>query len=229
VSAEERPPDFDKPETSQTADLGPSELTDGTIRFACAVYPSFAVAQVNDPGLMGLTRLTIRPRAKGVPINELCAPQGYKGTEKELPAEDYFWGVAGSFVFVVEPDSFGGAQWFRVYDAANGQQLYEAAYTNYLGLTLIRKGTSVGVAYHHHLKVSCQPTLEGARCWKRLFEENKVPASLKLKKPDCKAAFRRERSPMNNNALISVPVRVDDLSKPALTFVSGRATCEPSP
>lgn len=127
-------------------------------------------------------------------------------------------------------DSFGDQLAFQIRFSENGKKLLSSTRNDGKNFILVKqKNNSVSLSYHLSLKVSCLLAKEGRRCWQRILKENRVPTSLKLSEPDCKSSFEKGNSPLDNRAIVSVPVVIQNLSKPKIVFTAGTPTCDPAP
>ncbi len=224
--AGESNPGFDRAEWKLTTSLGASELSPGKeISRTCHGLPKHVVIEVSDPGVMG-TAISVLARKERATAETLCATE--VAAVPLAGSDGYFWGAVEAWAFVRSPDSFGNLEEFAIFDLESGTKVF-AGEGNLERFKVSRKANALSVAYRHRLQVDCPLALEGEACWKKVLEKNVVPSSAKSKMPDCAASFRAEGSPLNNTALVTVPVRIDDLKKPAVTFVGGPADCHPAP
>jgi hypothetical protein len=148
----------------------------------------------------------------------------------DLSGEYYFVGAKGGYLFFESADSFGDQLDFQIRSAVNGKKLFSSTRNDSEGFSLTsNKNNVVSVTFFKALKVSCPLAQEGPSCWQKILKENEIPTTVKLVEPDCESSFKSGKSPLDNRAMVSVPVRVQDLSKPRVTFLTGAPTCIPAP
>ncbi len=221
--------EYDEPQTQSKVSLGKSQDADGQVELECWNYKSYAIAQVNDPAIKGAKEIFLRfNKVK----SDICAPH-FSGKEinlSELSGEYYFQGAKGKYLFFGSADSFGDQLAFQIRFSENGKKLLSSTRNDDKSFLLAsQKNNNVSLSYHLSLKVSCSLAKEGRSCWQRILKENRVPSSLKLSEPDCKSSFEKGKSPLDNRALVSVPVVIHNLSKPKIVFTAGTPTCNPAP
>jgi hypothetical protein len=219
---------LDKPIRSTHVELEKSATTEGNIKFSCWEYSKFAVAQINDPGTMGAIKLEIRSRKLGKSSNICSETQIGKGIVlDEVELNGYYIGSSGGFLFIGEPDSFGNQLKFRILSMDGKEVLKESR--DLTEPVLIQSKGRTSVSFFKNLQVNCQLAKEGRACWKKIIADNKIPGSLKLPMPDCLSAFKKEKSPLDNNALVSSKVEIANLRNPKIKYTGGFSKCTPAP
>jgi hypothetical protein len=221
--------EFDEPQSQNKVSLGKSQDSDGQVEFECWNYKSYAIAQVNDPAIKGAKEIILRFNKTK---SDICAPD-FSGKEinlSDLSGEYYFQGAKGKYLFFESADSFGDQLAFQIRFSESGKKILSSTRNDGKSFLMVsQKNNNVSLSYHQALKVSCSLAKEGHSCWQRILKENRVPSSLKLSAPDCKNSFEKGKSALDNQALVSAPVMIHNLSKPKIVFTAGTATCDPAP
>jgi hypothetical protein len=207
--------------------VGKSAATGANIEFSCWEYKTFAVVQRNDTGSMGAKEIEIRHFDGSKKIKPLCAETSPGAGTVIDKFYGYYVGSRDGFIFIDEPDSFGNQQAFQVF-SRNGKELLSERRDSSSSL-IIKSAQTTSMTFYKGLEVKCPLAKEGSECWEKVVLLNKIPASLKLEMPDCKTSFKKEKSPLDNNALVSTKVEIYDLNHPAIKYLGGPVTCSPSP
>lgn len=214
------PVGLDAPSAKKSRVVGPSPLTKADVVETCWVSAlGYAVVEVNDPGLMGATKIEARWRAADAGKANLCGAGAGLQT-RELKQSGYLMGTAGPFIFVSAPDAFGSEIEFEVFDARTGASVLKAVRNLLEPLQVRQRGARVSLDFYRALVTDCSVAKGGDACWAQLRKKNGIPPEVKVAPPGC-----REQDATQ----VSVPVVVDELGKTQLRFVDGAATCNVPP
>ncbi len=200
----------------------------------CYVYPKIVVVEL-DSGQIGADSLLIRNRTNPS-LRKICSSEPWRD-EVKLPSSDqYFLGKAGDYLFNISADGFGEAGGMWVYDAGNGKLLDEIYYHLHQEFTVIPQTDGISLEFYEQLKLDCSLAPQFDDCWAKTREANNIPASVKLKTPDCAEIykgkdFKDHPELINNPGAIQIftKVRVDDIRSAKRTFINGSVLCNASP
>ena len=219
---------FDVPKSQSKISVGKSQDAKGQIQFDCWNYTQFALVQISDPALIGAKEVILRYKTRKA---DLCAKEFIgKSLKLNLDGTYYFKGVVGNYLFFDGADSFGGQLSFIVTSAKDGKTVLSSRRDDNksMEVMMVKNGTPA-LRYYKTLKITCPLAKDGQNCWQKILKENEIPASAKLSEPECKSSFLKEKSSLDNPALVSVPVVIRNLSKPKIVFTAGNPSCEPAP
>jgi hypothetical protein len=177
---------FDKPLSTRTIDLGPSNSSPGArSKITCYYFPSFMVKEV-DLGEKGADRLAIVPR-KGK--DHTCSRLRDQG-EKEINSDDwtgYFKGVKGTLVFFDADDGVNGGMGFAVYDSKSAKKIFNDTALGQLELSET-PAKEIAMRYARVVKGGCIVPKEPSACWKAIQKNLGLESA---SAPDCKAGYEK--------------------------------------
>lgn len=201
-----------------------NEKTPGVTTENCWNYGKFAVVEMKSTDEVGSAELTLRlppTDFKG----SLCA-KDYEGPRKDLRLiEGHFAGVAGEYVFVDGEDDSEGVLEFQIFNLA-GKEIFRSRRHPSEDFTVIEKDGRVSITFFAKVDVRCELAAEGEECWKKVLSQNRLP---KTALPDCKSSYEKNKTPLTEDALVTVRAHIANVSDPKLKFLGGQATCAPAP
>ena len=218
---------FDKPFHITKVKLGKSDTTEDRVEFSCWVYKGIAVAQIIDPGSMGAKDIEIRYIDPSKSLKQVCTETKIGSGTQLKNFYGYFVGSRDGFVFIDEPDTFGGQQSFQVF-FKDGKEVLREVRDSSESLT-IKTAKATSITYYKGLDVKCPLAIESSKCWQKVISDNNIPISLKLQMPNCETSFKNRDSSLNNNSLVSTKVEIADLSHPVIKYLGGNVTCTRAP
>src|SRR5438105_3114702 len=116
---------FDEPKHISEMSIGKSKATDGNIKLQCYFYDNINIFQINDPGVMGATKVIIRFHEKHK--NQVCNKYESLPGDLVLPnTKDntgYFYGKYLNLLFIGGADSFGDGRYFEIFNFSNKKNI----------------------------------------------------------------------------------------------------------
>ena len=219
---------LDKLKKPQVGKLGKSQLAEGTVTVRCFDLGKVMLVEVNDPGLMGAKDAWLKKKTgEAMPpcdgsdaeVTHLEGVGGYGSID----------GVKGEFVFASSADSFGDRMGLRVVSATTGAMVLDVERSLQKPVTLHAEGASLWLRFNEAVPATCDPHgAEAESCWKQIREDAKIPADVKVKAPNCAAAFKGQQV-LPGSAQLAVPVEVDLKAPKTKHFRAGDATCSLAP
>ena len=222
---------FEKPYFQKTISLGESQYSySEQVKQNCFVFENHAVIEIIDPGLTG-SLVKIRPRTKTINHEEICADK-FSGKEIDLKNKaNTFWGAYKNFVFLRAVDQFSDRDRFEVYDSLTGENLWSAHRSNKKFFDLKKSDDGIiSLEYYHHLRIYCEIVKDkSGQCWKRVYDDYKIPKDIKIDPPNCKKSFLAQKVPLKNEAFVFLKIRIPNLQKPVIKYLSAPSYCVPAP
>lgn len=201
-----------------------NEKTPGFTTETCWNYGKFAVVEMKSTDEIGSAELTLRllpADSKG----SLCA-KDFEGPRKDLRLiEGHFAGVAGEYVFVDGEDDSEGVLDFQIFNL-NGKEVFRSRRHPLEDFTVSEKDGRVSITFFAKVEVRCELAAEGEECWQKVISKNRLP---KTPLPDCKSSFEKNKTPLTEDALVTVRAHIANVAEPKLKFLGGSATCAPAP
>ncbi len=192
---------------------------------SCFDYGNFAIFESKSSDEMGSAEIYVRHKTPGA--GPLCVEE-YKGRQVNLRIrEGSFAGVAGEYAVIEGADGSEGMLEAQIFNLESGNEIYRALHHPSEEFALTKKDGLTSLVYFAKVSVKCELVSEGKTCWDKVLTLNKLPRSTRM--PDCKTPFEKTGTPVNELALVTAKARINNLEKPKLEFVGGRATCVPEP
>ncbi len=200
-----------------------NQKTPGVTTEKCWNYGRFAVVEMKSTDEIGSAELTLRlPSPEG---NSLCAKE-YEGLKKDLRLiEGHFAGVAGDYILVDGEDASEGVLEFQIFNLS-GKEVFRSQRHPDQDMVVQLKDGKVSLTYFAKVQVRCELAADGEECWKKVTESQRLP---KTPMPDCKSVFEKSKTPLTEDALVTVKAHVASVSEPKVKFLGGQATCAPAP
>jgi hypothetical protein len=110
---------------------------------------------------------------------------------------------------------------------ATGKQVFKSVHNALEDFTLTQRGHRLSARFFGKISVPCELAEEGEACWKKVMA--KTPAAKRTPMPDCSSSFAKAKLAKTEQALVTIPAEVADLSAPKIRWLGGKATCEPAP
>lgn len=189
----------------------------------CYDFGDFAVIESKSTKEVGSAEINIRRKGK----DSLCKAN-FNGPVTNLKLrEGSFAGIAGDIVVTEGADVGEGVVEAQLFSLEDGHEIYRVIHNPAEEFSIKKAGRVTGATFFAKATVHCELPTEGAACWQRIVEENKIPKSVKM--PDCATVFKKMGKDIGEPAQVTARAKVSDVNKPKLEFINGSATCTPEP
>lgn len=187
----------------------------------CYDFGDFAVVESKSTKEVGSAEINIRRKGQ----DSLCKAD-FKGTVMNLKLrEGSFAGIAGDIVVTEGADVGEGVVEAQLFSLEDGHEICRVIHNPAEEFSIKKSGRITSATFFAKATVRCELPTEGAACWQRIVEENKIPKSVRM--PDCTAVFKKMGKDISEPAQVTAKAKVSDVTKPKLEFINGSATCAP--
>lgn len=189
----------------------------------CYDFGDFAIFESKSTKEVGSAEINVRRKGQ----EPLCKLE-FNGPYTNLKLrEGSFAGVADGIIVTEGADVGEGVVESQLFSLEDGHEIYRVVHNPSEEYSIKKAGHTVSATFYAKATVKCELPVEGAACWRRVLEENRMPKSVKM--PNCAAAFKKAGKDINEPAQVTAKARVADITKPKVEFINGSATCAPEP